>query len=111
MTPFIINAKIQRFQEEIREEIKSGIVELLQQNGGAISIAEDPYYGYPSIYDENARCSILDFSGARLSRTNDVVLKTMSVIRKPHLDHLPVAEMLQVWETLLFAVEAKNRCE
>lgn len=101
MTPYQINQKILRFQNDVREEIKGAIYRLVKNNGGSISIQEDLYYGYPPIYDENARCSILDFSGARLSRTNEVVLKTKSTIRRPHLDNIPIAEMLQVWEILL----------
>lgn len=102
-SPLTIKERMLSFQEEIRNEITHGIVELLREHDGVIMTREDPYHGYPSVFDEDARCTISRLKGARINSYGQPVFLTggENRIKQPHCEVLPISELLQVWDILL----------
>lgn len=89
------------FNLRIRKTICKEITSLVEKNHGAIACYEDSYYGFPTVYADDARCSIPELKGAMLNNRGRVILRVGKEDHRDHLKVLPIPELLQVWDILI----------
>lgn len=101
MTPSQVKQIIADFQDGVRKKILNELIDLLKNNGNIIYTRQDPYYGYPSVYGEDARCSIMQLRYAYISKAGNLMYKTDSGDDPGCFKNIPTYELLQVWDILL----------
>lgn len=93
--------KIAAFQDSVKSEIKHTIESLVKANGGSVRMRLDSHGCYPSVYGEDAHCTVLSLVEIGFSRNGQVMLRCHSNLKRPHLDYLPICELLQIWELVI----------
>lgn len=105
MTPKEVDSKMKAYYAHMKATVSEEIRTLVKAHGGAVSVPTDHYMCHPTIYGADCHVSILAFKGARISPRGNVVLLSETKLKSPHLDNLPMEELLQVWDMLIHACE------
>lgn len=106
-SPKTVLKGMQVFQKRVHHDIEQTIVSLVNARGGYIEVREDPYHGYPTIYSDDGRCSIMELKKVSIVKSGRnegrLYLWTddLSSMRQPHCNSLSIGEMLQIWDIIL----------
>lgn len=109
-SPHDVILEMQQFEEGIRESIEDNIRELIlnKGQGSTLKVREDPYHGYPSVYAQDARCSICELKGASIRKNGSVAILIGECDKhnftSDPMNTLPICELLQIWSILIATV-------
>lgn len=105
-SPEDVILEMQSFEKDIRSSIEDNVRDLIFKNGrkGKLLIKEDLYHGYPSVYSQNAHCSICELKGAYVKNDGKVsfIVGPLDKHNNPSnpFNVKPISELLQVWSIL-----------
>lgn len=93
--------QIKHLNEKIHLKIEEKIKETL--GNSSVIIPEDPYLGYPRLYSDDMRCTVMELKRIFVNAKGRVQLTTdeHSRIRQPHCENLSVGELIQLWDIVL----------